>query len=79
MPALVAGIRVLNACNIKGVDGRDKPGHDDGETVGISQYAGRDSERSARIAPLSSWPNTSTIIERVRELRRWQQRVRNDP
>jgi hypothetical protein len=26
MPALVAGIHVLNACNFKGVDGRDKPG-----------------------------------------------------
>ena len=42
MPALVAGIHVLNARNIEDVDGRDKPGHDDGErlvsmTVGISR------------------------------------------
>jgi len=29
MPALVAGIHVLKLGSIKGVDGRDKPGHDD--------------------------------------------------
>jgi hypothetical protein len=28
MPALVAGIHVLNPNRIKGVDGRDEPGHD---------------------------------------------------
>ena len=28
MPALVAGIHVLIARAVKGVDGRDKPGHD---------------------------------------------------
>jgi hypothetical protein len=28
MPALVAGIHVLKEFKIKGVDGRDKPGHD---------------------------------------------------
>jgi len=30
MPARVAGIHVLKICIIKDVDGRDKPGHDDG-------------------------------------------------
>jgi hypothetical protein len=30
MPALVAGIRDLKPFGIKDVDGRDKPGHDDG-------------------------------------------------
>ena len=30
MPALVAGIHVLRPCNSKDVDGRDKPGHDEG-------------------------------------------------
>jgi hypothetical protein len=29
MPALVAGIQVFKRNDIKGVDGRDKPGHDD--------------------------------------------------
>jgi hypothetical protein len=34
MPALVAGIHVfLSAFSKKGVDGRDKPGHDYGETI----------------------------------------------
>jgi hypothetical protein len=28
MPALVAGIHVLKICMKKGVDSRDKPGHD---------------------------------------------------
>jgi hypothetical protein len=28
MPALVAGIHVLRRVQRKGVDGRDKPGHD---------------------------------------------------
>jgi len=28
MPALVAGIHVLLRLPVKGVDGRDKPGHD---------------------------------------------------
>ena len=28
MPALVAGIHVLKTIDIKGVDGRAKPGHD---------------------------------------------------
>jgi hypothetical protein len=31
MPALVAGIHVLLSRSKEGVDGRDKPGHDDGE------------------------------------------------
>ncbi|MFK4510385.1 hypothetical protein ABIF81_005563 [Bradyrhizobium daqingense] len=31
MPGLVPGIHVLGAA-VKGVDGRDKPGHDDVET-----------------------------------------------
>jgi hypothetical protein len=30
MPGLVPGIHVYNAYKRKGVDGRDKPGHDDG-------------------------------------------------
>ena len=30
MPALVAGIHVLNASGIKDVDGRNKSGHDEG-------------------------------------------------
>jgi hypothetical protein len=30
MPALVAGIHVWRPCNSKDVDGRDKPGHDEG-------------------------------------------------
>jgi len=29
MPALVAGIHVLNRSQNKDVDGRDKPGHDE--------------------------------------------------
>jgi hypothetical protein len=29
MPALVAGIHVLNAAANQDVDGRDKPGHDE--------------------------------------------------
>jgi hypothetical protein len=29
MPALVAGIHVLQPLRKKGVDGRDKPGHDE--------------------------------------------------
>jgi hypothetical protein len=29
MPALVAGIHVLLSCRKQGVDGRDKPGHDE--------------------------------------------------
>jgi len=29
MPALGAGIHVLNPCDIENVDGRDKPGHDE--------------------------------------------------
>jgi hypothetical protein len=29
MPALVAGIHALIFFQVKGVDGRDKPGHDD--------------------------------------------------
>jgi len=33
MPALVAGIHVLRPCEIKDVDGRDKPGHDGGGVV----------------------------------------------
>jgi len=32
MPALVAGIHVFFAHPIKNVDGRDKPGHDGGES-----------------------------------------------
>jgi len=31
MPALVAGIHVFNSCAPEDVDGRDKPGHDEGE------------------------------------------------
>jgi hypothetical protein len=31
MPALVAGIHVLLAAAQQGVDGRDKPGHDEWE------------------------------------------------
>jgi len=31
MPALVAGIHVLDCSGAKDVDGRDKPGHDDTE------------------------------------------------
>jgi hypothetical protein len=31
MPAPVAGIHVLRLFNNKDVDGRDKPGHDDGK------------------------------------------------
>jgi hypothetical protein len=31
MPALVAGIHVVRPCNIKDVDGRDEPGHDEVE------------------------------------------------
>jgi hypothetical protein len=30
MPALVAGIHDLRLCSAKDVDGRDKPGHDEG-------------------------------------------------
>jgi hypothetical protein len=33
MPALVAGIHVLNPFEIKDVDGRDKPGHDGGAAI----------------------------------------------
>jgi hypothetical protein len=34
MPALVAGVHVLkNSSSIKDVDGRDKPGHDDGKVA----------------------------------------------
>jgi hypothetical protein len=32
MPALVAGIHVSRRFNDEGVDGRDKPGHDEGRT-----------------------------------------------
>jgi hypothetical protein len=32
MPGLVPGIHVLFAMKKKGVDGRDKPGHDEKET-----------------------------------------------
>ena len=35
MPALVAGIHVFLAHPIKDVDGRDKPGHDVGESQGL--------------------------------------------
>jgi hypothetical protein len=35
MPALVAGIHVLQPSQIKGVDGRDEPGHDDAESRSI--------------------------------------------
>ena len=40
MPALVAGIHVLNPSKNKNVEGRDKPGHDDipGE-IGMSRYS----------------------------------------
>jgi len=31
MPSLVPGIHVLLSCRRKDVDGRDKPGHDDGK------------------------------------------------
>jgi hypothetical protein len=31
MPGLVPGIHVLMVAEFKDVDGRDKPGHDDGE------------------------------------------------
>jgi hypothetical protein len=31
MPALVAGIHVFESRHVKGVDGRDEPGHDDGD------------------------------------------------
>jgi hypothetical protein len=34
MPALVAGIHVLISFGTKDVDGRDKPGHDDGRGSG---------------------------------------------
>jgi hypothetical protein len=30
MPGLVPGIHVFLSCAIKDVDGRDKPGHDEG-------------------------------------------------
>jgi hypothetical protein len=33
MPALVAGIHVLTAFEIKDGDGRDKPGHDGGWSI----------------------------------------------
>jgi hypothetical protein len=37
MPALVAGIHVFTLSLLKNVDGRDKPGHDDG-VCGESAY-----------------------------------------
>jgi len=44
MPALVAGIHVFSACPIEDVDGRNKSGHDDGEshvtTAGLIPHAG---------------------------------------
>ena len=33
MPALVAGIHVLSLRGTKDVDGRDKPGHDEGYVI----------------------------------------------
>jgi hypothetical protein len=35
MPGLVPGIHVLLAVEIKGVDGRDKPGHEAGEVCSL--------------------------------------------
>jgi len=35
MPGLVPGIHVLNAYELRDVDGRDKPGHD---AVGVVTY-----------------------------------------
>src|SRR6267378_1499396 len=43
MPALVAGIHVLRRVSKKGVDGRDKPGHDDHEAFAASSTIGRTS------------------------------------
>jgi hypothetical protein len=37
MPALVAGIHVFFLSTLKDVDGRDKPGHDDGEAVTLQR------------------------------------------
>jgi GTP-binding protein len=36
MPGLVPGIHVLNLSELKDVDGRDKPGHDDQKTGGLT-------------------------------------------
>jgi len=36
MPALVAGIHVFGTGSKQDVDGRDKPGHDDGEVVPLA-------------------------------------------
>jgi putative acetyltransferase len=50
MPALVAGIHVLKAFDIKDVDGRDKPGHDD----------------AGAIARTAFWPGVAGIASETR-------------
>src|SRR5262245_19897835 len=67
MPALVAGIHVLSyfASVIKGVDGRDKPGHDEESvsiisTVGIRTHANDAKEPEVR----DDWMHAFSGIQR---------------
>ena len=53
MPGLVPGIHALNPQQVKDVDGRDKPGHDDvdgsePETAGIIRMFGWEAGGHAR-------------------------------
>ena len=59
MPGLVPGIHVLKPSKIKGVDGRDKPGHDDGRlrpsTLGLYLSA------APGVLPCRSLPAFATL------------------
>ncbi len=62
MPALVAGIHALAVlCNVKGVDGRDKPGQDERERCdamlrGVAPAATGRLQKDALLSPSScSW------------------------
>jgi hypothetical protein len=68
MPGLVPGIHVFNLRGIKkGVDGRDKPGHDEGEPVGpLAGHTGNAIEYftwlSAKLDSIEAMPSSRVSL-----------------
>jgi len=60
MPGLVPGIHVLSRPLVKDVDGRDKPGHDDGNSLPFDHSP---SAACARARVSSGVPDASTRVQ----------------
>jgi hypothetical protein len=65
MPALVAGIHTLLCVTApRGVDGRDKPGHDDSELF-CKSYSPPPSPGGRRGAEAAAWTGTVRMYEMI--------------